>query len=198
MTKKSLNIEYIEKVFLESSQLIKNSSYLSSDIIECADIIIKSLKKGKKIILFGNGGSAADAQHIAAEFVSRFNLERKSIAAIALTTDTSIITSIGNDYSFNMIFSRQCESIVSKDDVVIGISTSGNSLNVLNGLKTSKKNGAKIIGLLGNNGGKIKSIVDNPIIIKSKSTARIQEVHRIVSHLICDLVEKEWRRITND
>ena len=191
MTKKSLNIEYIEKVFLESSQLIKNSSYLSSDIIECADIIIKSLKKGKKIILFGNGGSAADAQHIAAEFVSRFNLERKSIAAIALTTDTSIITSIGNDYSFNMIFSRQCESIVSKDDVVIAISTSGNSLNVLNGLKTSKKNGAKTIGLLGNNGGKIKSIVDNHIIIKSKSTARIQEVHRIVSHLICDLVEKK-------
>ena len=191
MTKKSLNIEYIEKVFLESSQLIKNSSYLSSDIIECADIIIKSLKKGKKIILFGNGGSAADAQHIAAEFVSRFNLERKSIAAIALTTDTSIITSIGNDYSFNMIFSRQCESIISKDDVVIGISTSGNSLNVINGLKTSKKNGAKTIGLLGNNGGKIKSIVDNHIIIKSKSTARIQEVHRIVSHLICDLVEKK-------
>jgi D-sedoheptulose 7-phosphate isomerase len=142
-------------------------------------------------VLFGNGGSAADAQHIAAEFVGRFNLERKSIASIALTTDTSIITSIGNDYSFNMIFSRQCESIVSKDDVVIGISTSGNSLNVINGLKTSKKNGAKTIGLLGNNGGKIKSIVDNHIIIKSKSTARIQEVHRIVSHLICDLVEKK-------
>jgi D-sedoheptulose 7-phosphate isomerase len=198
MTKKNHNVEYIEKVFLESSQLIKNSSYLSSDIIECVNIIIKSLKKGKKIVLFGNGGSAADAQHIAAEFVGRFNLERKSIAAIALTTDTSIITSIGNDYSFNMIFSRQCESIVSKDDVVIGISTSGNSLNVLNGLKTSKKNGAKIIGLLGNNGGKIKSIVDNPIIIKSKSTAQIQEVHRVVSHLICDLVEKKWGRITND
>ena len=191
MTIKNPNVDYIEKKFLESSQLIKNSSYLSSDIIECVNIIIKSLKKGKKIVLFGNGGSAADAQHIAAEFVGRFNLERKSIASIALTTDTSIITSIGNDYSFNMIFSRQCESIVSKDDVVIGISTSGNSLNVINGLKTSKKNGAKTIGLLGNNGGKIKSIVDNHIIIKSKSTARIQEVHRIVSHLICDLVEKK-------
>ena len=191
MTIKNPNVDYIEKNFLESSQLIKNSSYLSSDIIECVNIIIKSLKKGKKIVLFGNGGSAADAQHIAAEFVGRFNLERKSMAAIALTTDTSIITSIGNDYSFNMIFSRQCESIISKDDVVIGISTSGNSLNVINGLKTSKKNGAKTIGLLGNNGGKIKSIVDNHIIIKSKSTARIQEVHRIVSHLICDLVEKK-------
>jgi D-sedoheptulose 7-phosphate isomerase len=188
---KNSNIDYIEKVFLESSKLIKDSSYLSSDIVECVDIIIKSLKKGKKIVLFGNGGSAADAQHISAEFVGRFNLERKSIASIALTTDTSIITSIGNDYSFNMIFSRQCESIVSKDDVVIGISTSGNSLNVINGLKASKKNGAKTIGLLGHNGGKIKSIVDNHIIIKSKSTARIQEVHRIVSHLICDLVEKK-------
>jgi D-sedoheptulose 7-phosphate isomerase len=191
MSKKSFNAAYVEQVFLESSKLIKDSSYLSSDIVECVDIIIKSLKKGKKIVLFGNGGSAADAQHIAAEFVGRFNLERKSIASIALTTDTSIITSIGNDYSFNMIFSRQCESIISKDDVVIGISTSGNSLNVINGLKTSKKNGAKTIGLLGNNGGKIKSIVDNHIIIKSKSTARIQEVHRIVSHLICDLVEKK-------
>ena len=191
MSKKSFNATYVEQVFLESSKLIKDSSYLSSDIVECVDIIIKSLKKGKKIVLFGNGGSAADAQHIAAEFVGRFNLERKSIASIALTTDTSIITSIGNDYSFNMIFSRQCESIISKDDVVIGISTSGNSLNVINGLKTSKKNGAKTIGLLGNNGGKIKSIVDNHIIIKSKSTARIQEVHRIVSHLICDLVEKK-------
>jgi len=191
MSKKNYDIAYIQSVFLESSKLIKDSSYLSSDIIECVNIIIKSLKKGKKIVLFGNGGSAADAQHISAEFVGRFNLERKSIASIALTTDTSIITSIGNDYSFNMIFSRQCESIVSKDDVVIGISTSGNSLNVINGLKTSKKNGAKTIGLLGNNGGKIKSIVDNHIIIKSKSTARIQEVHRIVSHLICDLVEKK-------
>ena len=191
MSKKNYDIAYIQSVFLESSKLIKDSSYLSSDIIECVNIIIKSLKKGKKIVLFGNGGSAADAQHISAEFVGRFNLERKSIASIALTTDTSIITSIGNDYSFNMIFSRQCESIISKDDVVIGISTSGNSLNVINGLKTSKKNGAKTIGLLGNNGGKIKSIVDNHIIIKSKSTARIQEVHRIVSHLICDLVEKK-------
>jgi len=198
MVKKNLNTDYIEKIFLESSQLVKNSSYLSADIIECVNIIIKSLKQGKKIVIFGNGGSAADAQHIAAEFVGRFNLERKSIPSIALTTDTSIITSIGNDYSFNLIFSRQCESIVSKGDIVIGISTSGNSLNVLNGLKISKKNGAKTIGLLGNNGGKIKSIVDNPIIIKSKSTARIQEVHRIVSHLICDLVEKQWREMNHD
>ena len=125
----------------------------------------------------------------------RFNYERKSLPAIALTTDSSILTSISNDYSFDQVFSRQCESIVSKNDVVIGISTSGNSINVKNGLKIAKKRGAKTIGLLGNNGGNIKSIVDCPIIIKSNSTPRIQEVHRVISHLICDLVEKNFRRI---
>ena len=194
MRKKKPDVNYTEKTFLEISRLIKNSSYLTPEIINCVNVITKSLKKGKKIILFGNGGSAADAQHIAAEFVGRFNIERKSLPAIALTTDSSIITSISNDYSFDVVFSRQCESIVSKDDVVIGISTSGNSVNVKNALNICKKNGAKTIGLLGNGGGKIKSIVDYPLIIKSKSTPRIQEVHRIVSHLICDLVEKNFVR----
>ena len=194
MRKKKPDVNYTEKTFLEISRLIKNSSYLAPEIINCVNVITKSLKKGKKIILFGNGGSAADAQHIAAEFVGRFNIERKSLPAIALTTDSSIITSISNDYSFDVVFSRQCESIVSKDDVVIGISTSGNSVNVKNALNICKKNGAKTIGLLGNGGGKIKSIVDYPLIIKSKSTPRIQEVHRIVSHLICDLVEKNFVR----
>ena len=194
MGKEKPDVDYTEKTFLEISRLIKNSSYLAPEIINCVNVITKSLKKGKKIILFGNGGSAADAQHIAAEFVGRFNIERKSLPAIALTTDSSIITSISNDYSFDVVFSRQCESIVSKDDVVIGISTSGNSVNVKNALNICKKNGAKTIGLLGNGGGKIKSIVDYPLIIKSKSTPRIQEVHRIVSHLICDLVEKNFVR----
>ena len=194
MGKEKPDVDYTEKTFLEISRLIKNSSYLAPEIINCVNVITKSLKKGKKIILFGNGGSAADAQHIAAEFVGRFNIERKSLPAIALTTDSSIITSISNDYSFDVVFSRQCESIVSKDDVAIGISTSGNSVNVKNALKICKKNGANTIGLLGNGGGKIKSIVDYPLIIKSKSTPRIQEVHRIVSHLICDLVEKNFVR----
>jgi D-sedoheptulose 7-phosphate isomerase len=194
MNKKDLNFNYIEKIFLESSELAKNSSYLSSDIIECVNIIIKSLKKGKKIILFGNGGSAADAQHIASEFIGRFNLERKSLPAIALTTDSSILTSLSNDYSFETVFERQCESLVSKGDIIFGISTSGNSKNVLNGLKISKKLGGITIGLLGNEGGKIKKIVDYSLIVNSKSTPRIQEVHIIVSHLICDLVEKNVGR----
>ena len=157
--------DYIKQIFHDSSQLINNSKNLQSEIKTCIGLIIESLKNDKKIVLFGNGGSAADAQHIAAEFVGRFSLERKSYPAIALTTDSSIITSISNDYSFEQIFSRQCESIVSKDDIVVGISTSGNSLNVKNGLITSKKIGAKTIALLGNEGGEIKSIVDHSIII---------------------------------
>ena len=181
----------IKEIFDDVSQLINNSIQLESKITNCINILIECLKKDKKIILFGNGGSAADAQHIAAEFVGRFNLERKSYPAIALTTDSSIITSIGNDYSFDQIFSRQCESLVTKDDVVIGISTSGNSINVKNGLITAKKNGAKTIGLLGNAGGEIKSIVDHSLIVESNSTARIQEIHRIISHIICGLVEKK-------
>ena len=183
--------DYMEQIFHDSSQLINNSKKLKPEIKNCSEIIIESLKNGKKIVLFGNGGSAADAQHIAAEFVGRFLMERKSYPAIALTTDSSIITSISNDYSFEQIFSRQCESIVSKDDIVIGISTSGNSLNVKNGLITSKKNGAKTIAFLGNEGGAIKSIVDYSIIVESNSTPRIQEVHRVISHLICDIVEKK-------
>ena len=181
----------IEEIFDDVSQLINNSIQLEPKITNCINILIECLKKDKKIILFGNGGSAADAQHIAAEFVGRFNMERKSYPAIALTTDSSIITSIGNDYSFDQIFSRQCESLVTKDDVVIGISTSGNSINVKNGLITAKKNGAKTIGLLGNTGGEIKSIVDHSLIVESNSTARIQEIHRIISHIICGLVEKK-------
>ena len=181
----------IKQIFDDVSELINNSIQLEPKITNCINILIECLKKDKKIILFGNGGSAADAQHIAAEFVGRFNLERKSYPAIALTTDSSIITSIGNDYSFDQIFSRQCESLVTKDDVIIGISTSGNSINVKNGLITAKKNGAKTIGLLGNGGGEIKSIVDHLLIVESNSTARIQEIHRIISHIICDLVEKK-------
>ena len=181
----------IEKIIGESSEVIKNSRILSSKIEEAISAIISCIKNGNKIILFGNGGSAADAQHIAAEFVGRFLKERSSFPAISLTTDSSIITSIANDYSFDVIFSRQCESLVSNGDVIIAISTSGKSSNVTNGLKISKEKGAVTIGLLGNNGGEIKDFVDIPIIINSKSTPRIQEAHRTIYHVICDLVERE-------
>ena len=182
--------ENIEKVFLECSQIIKDSSNLSNDVSKAISIISDCLINNKKIVIFGNGGSAADAQHIAAELIGRFQLERESIPAISLTTDSSILTSLGNDYSFDVIFSRQCEGLVNEGDTVIGISTSGNSKNVINGLKTSKKIGATTIGLLGNNGGSIKDIVDLAIIVDSTSTPRIQEVHRIIYHIICDQIEK--------
>ena len=183
--------EKIEKIFYESSQLIRESAKLSKDITKAISEMKNCLEKGNKIIIFGNGGSAADAQHIAGELIGRFQMERNSLPVIALNTDTSILTALGNDYSFEIIFSRQCESLVKKGDVCIGISTSGNSKNVINGLNTSKQNGAVTLALLGNDGGKIKNIVDISIIVNSNSTPRIQEVHRIIYHIICEQIEKE-------
>ncbi len=189
----SIKLEIHNKI-LDSSESIKKSIENIPEIIRIIESITKSLKKGNKIILFGNGGSAADAQHIAAELVGRFDYDRKSLPAISLTTDTSVITSIGNDYSFEKIFSRQCESLVNKGDVVVGISTSGNSINVKNGLLVSKRKGAKTVGFLGHKGGHIKNIVDIPLIVNSNSTPRIQEVHRTTAHIICEMVEKNISR----
>ncbi len=183
----------IQKSFEESITLIKKSSSLNYEIEKATKLILKSLKSGHKIVIFGNGGSAADSQHIAAELIGRFKSERKSFPAIALTTDTSIITALSNDYSFDKIFSRQCESLVKKGDIALGISTSGNSLNVKNGLIASKKNGAITIGLLGNKGGIIKKILDVGIIVNSSTTSKIQEVHRIIYHIICEIVENELK-----
>ena len=192
---KNLSIKLeIQNKILDSSESIKKSIENIPEIIRIIESITKSLKKGNKIILFGNGGSAADAQHIAAELVGRFDYDRKSLPAISLTTDTSVITSIGNDYSFEKIFSRQCESLVNKGDVVVGISTSGNSINVKNGLLVSKRKGAKTVGFLGHKGGHIKNIVDIPLIVNSNSTPRIQEVHRTTAHIICEMVEKNISR----
>ena len=186
----SINDEIV-KTIEESSNLILNSKNLSEKIEKTINEIIKCFSTGNKIIIFGNGGSAADAQHIVAEFIGRFQKERKSLPAIALTTDSSIITSLANDYSYDVVFSRQCESLVSKGDIVFGISTSGNSKNVEEGIKTAKKMGAVTIGLLGSNGGTISNIVDIPIIVESTNTARIQEVHRVIYHIICGIVESK-------
>lgn len=175
----------------QSIEVIQKSISLSGEIEKSIKVIIKSLKSGHKLVIFGNGGSAADSQHIAAELIGRFKINRKSIPAIALSTDTSILTSISNDLSYDQVFSRQCESLIKKGDVVLGISTSGNSLNVKKGIQTAKKNGATTIGLLGNNGGIIKKISDINITVNSKSTSKIQEVHRIIYHIICEFVEKE-------
>ena len=185
-----INEKKIDRIIISSSDLISNLTSLTPEIRKAVDKIATCLNNGKKIILFGNGGSAADAQHIAAELIGKFKLKRQSYPALALTSNTSIITAISNDFSFTSSFSRQCESLVSNNDVVIGISTSGKSANVRKALLVSKKKGAYTIGLLGNRGGTIKKIVDAPLVVESNSTPRIQEAHRVIYHIICEQVEE--------
>ncbi len=180
----------INTIFDDSIEVITKSKNLSEKLNQSVIKIISCLKNNGKVILFGNGGSAADAQHMAAELIGRFKIERESISAIALTTDTSVITSIGNDYDFNKIFSRQCESLVNENDVVIAISTSGNSDNVINGVLKAKEKGSFVIGLTGNSGGKLKSSADILLDVPSDDTGRIQEGHRVIIHSLCELIEK--------
>jgi D-sedoheptulose 7-phosphate isomerase len=165
----------------------------SRDLQALADWICQSLEKGGKLILCGNGGSAADSQHIAAEFVNRFRLERRPLPAIALTTDTSILTAIANDYDFDQIFSKQVEALARPEDVVLGISTSGNSPNILRALETAQKVGSRAIGLTGGSGGKMQEdgVADMVFCVSSHDTPRIQEVHIFLGHLLCDLVERQ-------
>jgi D-sedoheptulose 7-phosphate isomerase len=166
------------------------SQHLVQDIERSCSLIAGALKSGKKILVMGNGGSAADAQHMAAEFVGRFLLERKALPAIALTTDTSIITAVGNDYGFDEIFKRQVEALAQPGDVVIGISTSGHSNNVFHALASANEIGCKTIGLLGRDGGNIAGIVDVNLTVPVQETPRIQEAHVTIIHILCDLVER--------
>lgn len=159
---------------------------------EIMHVLLQALQAGKKIILFGNGGSAADSQHIAAELVSKFRRDRRALPAIALTTDTSILTSIGNDYSFADVFSRQIEAFGQKGDVAIGISTSGNSPNVLKAIQFAKEQGLTTIGFSGADGGELKDCTDICFRVPSQSTPRIQEVHITVAHALCELIEQEF------
>jgi D-sedoheptulose 7-phosphate isomerase len=159
-------------------------------VADAAAAIIEMMKRGGKLLLFGNGGSAADAQHVASELVGRFELDRTALAAMALTTDASVITSIGNDEGFERVFSRQIEALGHKGDIAFGISTSGLSPNVIQGLETAKARGLRTIALTGRDGGHAGKIADIHINVPSESTARVQEVHRTLIHVICDLVEK--------
>ena len=189
------NLDKINKLFIESSDVILKSKQLSQKINDSIKLIITSLERKNKILIFGNGGSAADAQHMSAEFISKYLLERLSLPAIALTTDTSILTSIGNDYHFDKIFSRQCESLVNEGDIIIAISTSGKSQNVILGIEEAKRKGAKIISLTGNNGGVLNERSDICLEIPSNETPRIQEGHRILIHIICELVESHFKNV---
>jgi len=165
---------------------------LSGTISQACKITTDCIAAGNKVLIFGNGGSAADAQHIAAEFTGRFVKERKGLPAIALTTDTSALTAIGNDYGFESIFSRQVEALARPGDVLLGISTSGNSANVLKALNAGKQIGCKCMGFSGRDGGEMNTVCDLNLVIPSNITARIQEMHILIGHIICGAIDDEF------
>ena len=180
----------VEQIFLESIEVKQETLKKNlGPIISAAQLIVDALKNGHKLFFCGNGGSAADSQHIAAEFVGRFQKERKALPAIALTTDSSALTALGNDYTFDIVFSRPLQALGQKGDVLIAISTSGNSKNVLEAVKQAKLMGINTIAVTGGKGGQLAGLCDIVIIAASSKTARIQESHLVIFHSLCELVE---------
>ncbi len=187
-------INYIKnqiQASIDTKQNILNDEVLMKTIAEVGQACVELYKNGKKTLLAGNGGSAADAQHIAAELVGRYGFDRPSIPSIALTTDTSNLTAIGNDYGYDKVFSRQMEGMGSEGDLFIGISTSGNSENIVNAINAAKAKGVTTVALVGRDGGEMARISDYAIIVPSNATPRIQESHILIGHMICDIIEKE-------
>lgn len=193
--KQQNNFQHRVSKLIEASIAAKQKLLESEDVLRAvaktSEILIEELRKGNKALLFGNGGSAADAQHIAAELVGRFAFDRPALPALALSVNTSCITAIGNDYGFEQVFSRQLEALGRPGDVAIGISTTGNSANVLHALTTAKKIGLHTVALTGGSGGGLRSVVDHCICIPSADTPRIQECHILIGHIISELVERE-------
>lgn len=183
----------IENEFSEHLKVSQIIISLTDNVEIAAKFCINSLENDGKILIFGNGGSAADAQHIAAEMVGRYKEERKGLSAIALTTDTSVLTSIGNDYGYSHVFDRQLVSLANKDDIAIGISTGGNSTNVINALKCANELGCKTIGLSGRDGGEMNTICNINLVIPAEDTPRIQEMHILVGHTICHLIDQHFK-----
>jgi len=177
-------------------QTIERLRGLSADIERIATLMIACLASGGRIFWLGNGGSAADSQHLASELVGRFERDRPGLASIALTTDSSALTAIGNDYGFDMIFARQVEALCRPGDLIIGISTSGNSPNVLRALEKARALGIETVGLGGRDGGRLKALADACLIVPSDNTARIQEAHLLAGHILCDLVEAHCSPVT--
>jgi D-sedoheptulose 7-phosphate isomerase len=187
-------MDYIDYLKGEHAAHIDMFSALTPLFPHISDVGIamqNCIKSGGKILLMGNGGSAADSQHIAAEIVGRFKKERKGMPAIALTTDTSILTSVGNDYGYDYIFARQVEALCRPEDLVVGITTSGNSANVVNAMQAAKTIGAFTVGLTGGTGGKLTAICDYNLIMPSSVTARIQEAHIFIGHCLCEILESD-------
>jgi D-sedoheptulose 7-phosphate isomerase len=183
-------IEFDFNEHLKTAQSTLN--YITKPLEIAANLCIESLKNGGKILIFGNGGSAADAQHIAAELVGRYKVERKGLSAIALTTDTSALTSIGNDYGYNHVFDRQVEALANEGDVAIGISTGGSSGNVISALRLAKEMGCKTIGFSGRDGGQMNTLCDVNLVVPADDTPRIQEMHIVIGHTICHLIDLKF------
>lgn len=186
--------EYIKdqiKKSYETKQIIYNDESLLNKIVDLAKSCVELYRGDKKTILAGNGGSAADAQHIAAELVGRYGFDRPSIPSLALTTDTSSLTAIGNDYGYEQIFSRQLEGMGQEGDIFIGISTSGNSLNIIKAFESAKKKKIMTVALTGRDGGEMAKMADISLIVPANSTPRIQESHILIGHILCDIIEKE-------
>ncbi|MEN3330840.1 MAG: D-sedoheptulose 7-phosphate isomerase [Blastocatellia bacterium] len=187
-------IERIQQIALESIATKRTFFDSHADTVaRAADVLIKTVRADGKILIFGNGGSAADAQHIAAELVNRLNYDRPPIAAIALTTDTSVLTSVANDAAFANLFERQVRALGRAGDAVIAISTSGNSMNVLKAVKAARALDIKVIALAGRNGGKLAPLADVALVVESDSTQRVQETHITIAHILCELIEDAVR-----
>ena len=185
------NSELLRKALADHQAVMNGLREMLPQISAVAERMRDCLSQGGKILLLGNGGSAADSQHIAAEIVGRYKRERKGLPAIALTTDTSILTSVGNDYGYEFIFSRQVEALCGPLDVVIGLSTSGNSPNVVRAIETAKQIGATTVGMTGGSGGKLTALCDFNLVMPSNDTPRIQEAHIFIGHVLCELAEAE-------
>ena len=182
----------ISMAFHEHVHTIEATRVLSPIIEDISKKLTDALQTGRKIFWAGNGGSASDAQHLAAELVGRFEKERQAIGSIALTTDTSILTAVGNDYGFESIFSRQIEALGQEGDALVAISTSGESPNIVKAVEVAKARGLITIGFLGKTGGKLKDLVDHPLVVPSDNTARIQETHILIGHILCQLIEESF------
>jgi len=184
-------IELVREAFRESARVkLEFLEIYEEKVLEVAQVLANALKGGKKVLLFGNGGSAADAQHIAAEIVGRFKRERRALPAVALTTDTSILTAVGNDYGFERVFERQVEALCQPGDVAVGISTSGNSENVVRGLLKARELGATTVAFSGKEGGKVAEIAHYAFVVPSYETPRIQECHITLGHVLCELIDE--------
>lgn len=187
----SVVVDAIQRSMETQQQLLK---YCVEDIVEMAHMLAKALEMGGRVVFFGNGGSAADAQHISAELVGKFKRVRPALRASALTTNTSVLTAVGNDISFDEIFARQVQATLDKGDVAVGISTSGRSVNVIKGIEEARRIGALTVALTGSGGGDLAQLCDHRVMVPSNDTQRIQECHIVIGHIVCELVDETLGR----